>query len=198
MPLWEQTKPPKHQAKLPGIIVPGYRANQSDSFFFLFFFFHCQVQHASRYSPPGPAVHSRDIIPEDMSMTIQGSQRHRACMTYRVESFATVCRGRLGETWQCRTMLCLSDKVRLLGLGDGRIGPSHHACAVRPSCCICCCMLRATVQSCALPVSSPATQLCDRGDLGKPSVIDKDISHPMTDNVQSSSDGGPHRKRLAF
>lgn len=43
-----------------------------------------------------------------------------------------------------------------------------------------CCMLHPVL---SLYISSPATQLCDRGDLGKPSVIDKDIPLLMMDMV---------------
>lgn len=110
-------------------------------------------------------------------MTLQGSQRLRTCMAYRVESFPNVfveaAWARRGNAELCSVYLIMhacwdeGEHWTLASCVRSAAGLLRAAC-------------------CALRVSCPATQLCDRGDLGKPSVTDKeDMLLPMIESVQS-------------
>lgn len=160
----------KHEAKLPGIDLRRYPGKQSDSLKL------DQVQHAWRHSPPGPAMHSPRYHPwaygHDTSGFPAASNMHD--LSGRVISHAFVEAGwaRRGNAELCSVYLI---KCACWDWGTAELDPR-----IKPAQCghpAACCRLHDT--PCAQPVSSPATQLCDRGDLGKPPVIDKDILLPI-------------------
>lgn len=113
-----------------------------------------------------PSVPPQDAIPGDMSMTPRGSQQHKARMTYQVESFPTFFEAgwaRRGNAEPCPIYLimCACWDWMMAGLEPASCVRST-AGLLHAACCMLC------------PVAFPATQLCDRGDVGKPSVIEEE------------------------